>query len=561
MNLPKHPFFSPFYELLFEQYRDAIYLVDINTGYILDCNNIACLRLGYTRQELLNMHVGIINDQFSDKKSFKAFTEHLITLETKAAQADTFHIRKSQSLLPVEVNYIYQQQDGQQFLIALARDISRQVRDEQVIYRRASFDPLTDLPNRRLLLAWLNKELNNQTEHSIAAIVIDLDFFKDINSGFGRDNADLLLVEVARRIKTCLRNNDLLARLNGDVFAVALSGEVSKDNIKRLAEEILRKFELPFQLGSSLLQLSISLGICDHLHSVNNAETLLTLAERALQTAKKSGRSCYRFFTEDMQLKSITKIEIISDLRKAMDLDQFELHFQPIINLHTQECYKAEALIRWQHPKWGMIGPDKFIGLAEEIGIIARLGDWVFHQTVDYLTQWRSNTKSNLQISINTSPLQYLSENKEMSHWLSILQSKNLPENALGIEITENVLMESQHLIYQQLKAFRNVNIPIAIDDFGTGYSSLSYLRKFSINVIKIDRSFIKDLKNNSDEMVLCEAIILMAHRLGMKVVAEGIETTEQRDLLISANCDYGQGFLFSKPLPASHFEHLISKT
>jgi len=249
---------------------------------------------------------------------------------------------------------------------------------------------------------------------------------------------------------------------------------------------------------------------------------------------------------------------MINDMRKALPDNQFELFYQPIIELATGNIHKAEALLRWHHPVKGSVSPDNFIPVAEETRLIMEIGDWVFYQAVEQSAKWRQAYFADFQISINTSPVQYLNEDFNIVLWLDHLKSLGLSGRAIAVEITEGLLMETMSGVTDKLLMFRDAGIQVSLDDFGTGYSSLSYLRKFDIDYIKIDRSFVQNLQPQSDDMALCEAIIMMAHKLGLKVIAEGIETAQQSALLSSAGCDYGQGYLFSRPVPAEEFEYLL---
>jgi EAL domain-containing protein (putative c-di-GMP-specific phosphodiesterase class I) len=259
-----------------------------------------------------------------------------------------------------------------------------------------------------------------------------------------------------------------------------------------------------------------------------------------------------------MQQQASSRMSLISDLRTAIKDNQFQLHYQPIVNLINGDIHKAEALIRWQHPERGLVGPFEFIPIAEETKLIVSIGDWVFRESCRQSSIWRASFNSNFQININTSPVQYKNKSFSANDWLEHLRMINLSGEGIVVEITEGTLIESGTDIDQALFAFRDANIQVALDDFGTGYSSLSLLKKLDIDYLKIDKSFVDNLAPGSSDMALCKAIIVMAHALELKVVAEGIETEEQRALLLAAGCDYGQGYLFSKPLPASEFENLL---
>jgi EAL domain-containing protein (putative c-di-GMP-specific phosphodiesterase class I) len=290
-----------------------------------------------------------------------------------------------------------------------------------------------------------------------------------------------------------------------------------------------------------------------------NADELLNKADQAMYAAKKLGRSQFCYFTPTMQALAENRLRLANDLRTAIIEKQFSIVYQPIVELTSGKVEKAEALIRWQHPTRGQVNPIDFIPVAEDSGAIKAIGEWVFLQVADQVAIWRKTINPQFQISVNKSPVQFQTHSVGYKDWIEHLQQLNLPGNAITVEITEGLLLNASQAVTDKLKAIRTAGMQISIDDFGTGYSSLSYLKKYQIDYLKIDRSFVSNLSINSTDMAICEAMILMAHKLGMKVIAEGIETEEQLQLLKQAGCDYGQGFLFSKPLPAIGFEQVFA--
>ena len=328
--------------------------------------------------------------------------------------------------------------------------------------------------------------------------------------------------------------------------------------VERVAQKILRELSEPFLLGEQNLYITPSIGITLYPEDGKEIEILLKNADQAMYSAKEKGRNCYHYFTVSMQQQAQRRGQLVNDLRHALKNNQLQLYYQPIVELVTGNICKAEALIRWQHPELGMVSPAEFIPVAEETGTIVEIGDWVFRQAADKVAHWRRQYHDDFQVSINKSPVQFREGGSDIASWLDHLRALGLPGQAVVIEITEGLLLDASAIVMEKLLAFRDAGIEVSLDDFGTGHSSLSYLRKFHIDNIKIDQSFVRNLTANSDDMVLCEAIIIMAHKLGMQVIAEGIETEEQRSLLSAAGCDYGQGYLFSKPLPADDFSNLL---
>jgi EAL domain-containing protein (putative c-di-GMP-specific phosphodiesterase class I) len=287
-------------------------------------------------------------------------------------------------------------------------------------------------------------------------------------------------------------------------------------------------------------------------------EELLKQADQALYVAKGAGRNRFSFYTPSLQEAAQLRARLAADLRLALPQQQFELVYQPIVHLATGAVRKAEALLRWHHPQRGTVSPAQFIPIAESTGLIVDIGEWVFHQAVSQVAQWRTRHGGDFQISVNKSPVQFHRPDKSHCAWGDYLQSKGLDGASIAVEITEGLLLESSEVVGQQLHALRAAGLAISLDDFGTGYSSLTYLQRIDIDFIKIDQSFVRNLKPASTDWALCKAIILLAHDLGMQVVAEGVETTEQRDLLIAAGCDYGQGYLFARPMAVAAFEDFM---
>jgi diguanylate cyclase (GGDEF)-like protein/PAS domain S-box-containing protein len=444
-------------------------------------------------------------------------------------------------------------------MIGTHTDISERKRSEAQAFLLAHYDLITNLPNRVLFIDRLEQEIkkSHRTGLPMALMFLDLDRFKEVNDTLGHDIGDLLLKEAAHRLQSCVRETDTVARLGGDEFTIILGELDDLDSAERVAQQILRKLAEPFQLAGEVVYISASIGLTFFPEDASNVDILLKNADQAMYAAKDQGRNCYHYFTPSMQEAAQSRMRMASDLRVALAADQFRLYYQPIVELATGSIHKAEALIRWQHPILGLVNPVDFIPIAEDIGMIIDLGDWVFRKAAQQVAQWRISRHEAFQISINTSPVQYNNRKNTNDKWVDHLHTLCLPGQSIVVEITEGLLLEAGAAVTNQLLEFRNAGIQVAIDDFGTGYSSLAYLRKFNIDYVKIDQSFVGNLKPGSSDMVLCEAIIIMAHKLGMKVIAEGIETDEQRYLLAAAGCDYGQGYLFSRPVPAAEFEQL----
>jgi len=443
--------------------------------------------------------------------------------------------------------------------VGLFSDITEQKLANEKIWKQANFDSLTQLPNRNMFGDRLSHEIkiSQRTTKPLALLFLDLDRFKEVNDALGHDKGDQLLIEAANRIYNCVRDSDTVARLGGDEFTVILPELDDTLHVERIAQDIIETLNMPFILGVEEAYVSASIGIALYPNDANKIDTLMKYADQAMYLAKGNGRNQFSFFTESMQMQASYRHQLMVDLHFAIKEKQLELYYQPIIDLRSGQIIKAEALLRWIHPTRGMISPVEFIPLAEESGLIIDIGNWVFFQATEKIKDWQLNQAFDIQISINKSPIQFRSITDHLD-WIDHLNEQGIKGNRLVIEVTESLLVDNTETVQKQLIGFRDNGIQVSIDDFGTGYSALSYLNKFDIDYLKIDRSFISNLAAGSNELILCEAIIVMAHKLGLQVIAEGIETEAQQQLLINAGCDFGQGFLFSKPVPVEDFEKLF---
>jgi diguanylate cyclase (GGDEF)-like protein/PAS domain S-box-containing protein len=447
-------------------------------------------------------------------------------------------------------------------LIGTYLDISTRKDAEETIQRQANFDPLTQLPNRRLFLDRLAQEIakSRRATLPLALLLIDLDEFKEVNDTLGHDVGDILLQEAGRRIRHCVRDADTVARLGGDEITVLLTQLPEHTmHVDELAQKIIDCLAEPFQLGDEVVYVSASLGITLYPADAADIDTLMKHADQAMYAAKKQGRNRYCYFTASMQEAAQTRLKLSRELREAVAGNQFTAHFQPIVELSSGRIHKAEALLRWQHPTRGLVDPMSFIPLAEETGLINAIGEWVFNESAQHAKTWCGKFGADFQVSINMSPVQFRAAGRMQTEaWLRHLQDIGLSGGNLIVEITESLLLHVHPHVTDLLFRLRDAGVQIAIDDFGTGYSSLSYLKQFPIDYLKIDRSFVRDIETDPNDMALSKAIIVMAHELGLKVIAEGVETEGQRSLLAAAGCDYAQGYLFAQPLPPDAFESLL---
>jgi len=477
-------------------------------------------------------------------------------------QGEVWNCRKNGEIYPerLTINTIYQN-DGAVFRrIALFSDMSKEKENEDLIWRQANFDSLTNLPNRRMAYDRINDEIKKirRTHKHLALLFIDLDRFKEVNDTLGHEIGDNLLKEAAKRMLDCVNDSDIIGRLGGDEFVVVLNDLENIDSVGITAGKLLDRLAAPYQLGVEMAYISASIGITFFPEDATTVATLLTNADQAMYAAKREGRNRFHYFTPAMQESANARMRLTNDMHIALIENQFVVYYQPIVELANDNIHKAEALIRWRHPLLGLISPAQFIPIAEETGQIIAIGDWVYRQAAVQSAYFRQKYHPNFQISINRSPVQFKADCDNRTPWLDYLNELGLPGQSIVVEITESLLMESRDEIKNQLLALRDHGVQVALDDFGTGYSSLSYLKKFDIDYLKIDQSFVQNMVSDANDQALCEAMITMAHKLGIKVIAEGVSSLEQRNLLTNIGCDYAQGYLWSKPVSAENFENLL---
>ena len=414
-------------------------------------------------------------------------------------------------------------------------------------------DGLTDLPNRRYFYEKL-QSLVSIKGMKFALIFIDLDGFKEVNDSLGHDYGDLLLHQVATRLQSCITTKDTVARLGGDEFTLILEGVSSPDEASKIAEAVKSSLMQSIKIKKETVYVTASIGLTFFPADGLTVEELVRRADQAMYLSKNKGRNRYEFFSYAIEEKATEKRRLIEEIRTAIVKNQFELYYQPIFSIDGKSVPKAEALIRWNHPERGLIGPNEFIPVAEKNGLINDIGQWVKSQAIQDTVQFNVLSEKTIQVSVNTSPLEIDRAGCWVDEWIVASKKYQLPANTILIEVTENTLMDPDSSIQRQLKRLSTINIDIAIDDFGVGYSSLAYLQRLDIDILKIDRSFINDIESNDNSIALVKAIITMAHNLDVMVVAEGVETQKQYDLLKQLACDYIQGYIFSKAITKQEF-------
>jgi len=438
-------------------------------------------------------------------------------------------------------------------VVVIVRDITEQHKSAEVIRQHAYFDALTSLPNRFLSLDRLSKMLDDakRNAHKTAVFFMDLDDFKKVNDSLGHEVGEKLLVEAAKRLKQAVRQTDTVGRLGGDEFIVLLSALDDDESAMTIANHILNIFRKPFCIDGRELILSISIGISIYPDNGDCASVLLRNADTAMYQAKAYGRNAYSCFTKEMNVKMTRRFEIEEQMHNALERQEFTVYYQPKLDIKTSTIVGAEALLRWNNPKLGNIRPDEFIPIAENTGLIVDIGEYVINEALSFLQTWQQTDHCNYTMAVNLSPRQF--RNNELVNYIKqCLVNTNIAPKNVELEITEGVLMIGKSSVDKALNELKRLGIKLSMDDFGTGYSSLSYLRQYDFDVLKIDRSFISGITLNKADCDLVKAAIAMAHSLGLQVVAEGVELSEQLKLLEDLACDIAQGFYFSEAVQAS---------
>lgn len=547
-----------FANMVYQALGDAALVTDIY-GAVVACNAAFAKMSGYERNEIVGMHA---REFGSDRHRYSTHKQLWEAISSQGQwQGEIYNRRKNgeEYLKWLTINTIYDDQRKPFRYVGLYSNITDQKRAEEMAWQQANYDSLTALPNRRLFHDRLEQEIrkDHRNHLGVALLIVDMDKFNEVNDTLGHAYGDKLLLEAATRIMSCVRLSDTVARTGGDEFSIILSDFPDAKHVERIAETLIQKMREPFKLEEEVTYVSFSIGIAYYPSDARDADELIKNTDRAMYSAKKAGGDRYAFFKTAMQETALLSRRLTNDLRNAVSGGQLRLLYQPIVRLSDRRIVKAEALLRWEHPELGTISPAEFIPLAEESGLITSIGDWVFRKAAMCAKRWNDKFKDGIQISINKSSVQFHSVTYARS-WVDYLEEIKLPGKLIVIEITESLILNPNPLIAAQMAIYRAAGIQISIDDFGTGYSSLSYLKKFDMDFLKIDQSFIRDIESDASNLALSEAIIVMSHKLGIQVIAEGVETEQQNAILLEAGCDYGQGYLYSSPVPAEDFEKLL---
>ena len=544
---------------VFTNSGEAILISDAQNKIV--AANAAFTKLtGYTAEEVLGKDPKILSSGKTPKEVYQRMWKSLS--EQNAWEGELWDQSKSGEIYPKWLSIsVIRDENGQiTNYIGSFNNISERKASEEKFLRLAYHDALTNLPNRLNLHERLEQIINlsKQNHQKFALLLIDLDRFKSINDTLGHHIGDLLLIEVARRLTISARETDTVARLGGDEFVVVLTEIESPADAADVAHKVVQMLSAPYLISGNDLRTSPSIGICIYPDDACEIGMLLKSGDVAMYHAKAKGRGNYQFFTEEMNRVVMKRQAMEADLHLAMERRQFVLYYQPQLDLNSGHLIGVEALVRWQHPTRGLIPPAEFISVAEEMGLIVQLGSWVLREACWQLKQWQGEGMTDIRMSVNLSALQFL--DKDLAeHIQAILAETGLAADCLDLEVTESMSMASPGDTIAIMQVLAECGMTLSIDDFGTGYSSLAYLKLFPIHTLKIDRSFVKDIEIDTNDADICDVTVLLAHKMGLNVVAEGVETEAQLKFLLSIGCNKIQGFLISKPLPADRVKEFFN--
>jgi diguanylate cyclase (GGDEF)-like protein/PAS domain S-box-containing protein len=535
-------------------------------GQLLWVNRSLCVFLGYGESELMYSSLKAVTHK-DDLGPALAGLKSMLRQQSDFLQMEVRHHRRGgeQVWALWNVARFRDAQDDETYLVLQLQDITERKQSEERLRHDAFHDPLTGLPNRTLFADHVKLTIaraKRVASSRFAVLFCDLDRFKVINDSLGHVAGDLLLVEVARRLESCLRQGDTVARVGGDEFTILLDDLAEDREAVQVAERIQQEVSAPITLSGREVFTTMSIGIATGSGSYSDPEDILRDADTAMYRAKSLGKARHVVFDHSMHASAVNLLQIETDLRKALDKEQFFLLYQPIVSLDNFKLCGFEALVRWHHPERGLISPLDFISIAEDTGQIIGIGEWVLHEACRQMREWQESypQASPIFMSVNLSA-------KQFNHALligqidNVLRRTGLNPRQLKLEITEGAVMDNIDAATEMLRALRDLGVQLAIDDFGTGYSSLSYLHRFPIDTLKIDRSFVTRMANNPENVEIVRTIIMLAQVLGMDVVAEGVETREQLKILRDLKCEYGQGYYFSRPSSPADAEKIIVET
>ncbi|MFI8381148.1 EAL domain-containing protein [Pseudomonas sp. NPDC079086] len=543
---------------VFEAASEGIVILDPDYR-LLSVNQAFSAVTGYRQDEVVGKSVISLISSGDSRRQYQ-----MIRLELENSgtwSGELIETRKNGELYPqwLQLNVVRDARGSVSHIVGFFADLSSRREAEERLRYLSHYDELTGLANRSLFKERLHEasQRARQSGRSIALLHVDLDRFKLLNDSLGHEVADQLLRQVSRRLTQAVPEADTLARLSGDEFAILIDSYGSLSSLARLASRLLSKLRVPMTVGGHELVVSASLGISLLPDNAREISALVSQANMAMQHAKHLGGNTFQFFTDNLQACTLERLQLENQLRKGINEGQLEVFYQPKLCLETDSLNAAEALVRWRHPELGLVPPSDFIGLAEETGLIGAIGEFVLRQACLQARAWQLQGLAQIRISVNLSVHQ-LRQGNLLSLVRQVLEETGLAAQFLELELTESQLLDNVESVISTFQQLRELGVKLAIDDFGTGYSSLSYLKRFPVDYVKIDQTFIRDLTPGSEDAAITRAIIAMAHSLELKVVAEGVETQAQMDFLKTQRCDEIQGYLISKPVPAEQFAQLL---
>lgn len=543
-------------KVVYENSAESIVITDEH-AIVVDVNPAFTKTTGYEKSEIIGHSMNVLSSGHQSSYFYQKMWQEI--KQTGRWQGEMLNKRKNGELYSERLNIstCYNEDGSVYRYIGMFFDITRYKEREELIWRQANHDHLTDLPNRQRFQSYLHDVMlvTEKNNKQFALIFLDLDSFKDVNDNLGHDVGDLLLKKVSERLLSCIRASDLVARVGGDEFTLIVTDIPDQKVIERICEQILTKIAHPYDLGGKTVHVSASIGVTIYPEDATDAVELLKNADIAMYESKQRGPNQYRLFLPAMSQAIQERLRLTKALQNALTENQFVLYYQPIVDMSTGVVKKIEALIRWQHPELGLISPADYIPFAEDSGHIVQIGEWVFYTAVQQAKKLQAKGYY-YPISINVSPVQFYENGINVEHWVKTIQEAGLTPRSITIEITEGVFLEESQRVSRNLQQLQQAGFLIALDDFGTGFSSLTYLQRYHIDMIKIDQTFVSHLTSGqADNMILCEALLMFVKKLGLEVIAEGVENMLQQELLLKGGCLLGQGYLYSRPIPPQELE------
>lgn len=545
--------------IVFESSPDGIIVLNCEFR-IANANQSYCDMVGHSLDNLIGKRLGLLLEELSRADRLMEIDESLRMTGRWSGELTGIHSNGDHLHMLTHITAVHDKNNSLTHYVAVFSNLTAIRIAEQKLFHLAHHDPLTGLPNRLLARERLERSLERakRAQSKIAVLFLDLDYFKRVNDTLGHTVGDKLLRTVAQRMQTCIRSEDTVSRQGGDEFMVILDHIEDIDDAVTVAGKITHTLNLPIQLETTDLHISPSIGISIFPDNGSDADGLISAADAAMYVAKEQGRNRWAFYSKEMTARTARHMVLDQELHRALRRDEFVLYYQPQFCMRTGTVVGVEALIRWQHPQKGMLGAEEIIPIAEDNGLILDIGDWVLRKACEQTQIWRESGLPSFRVAVNVSARQ-MHDKRFIGAVRQIIDETELPPGLLEVEITESTLQSGSNF-FESLVQLKEIGVLLAIDDFGTGYSCLGSLKNLPIDRVKIDRLFVRDMEQNTNDIAITSAIIAMAHRLQMKVVAEGVETAKQSELLSIRGCDEAQGYLYSKPLPPESLLRFLNR-